>query len=132
MRGRDAQGVISRPYGPNPHLSRNRPTISTYNGWKLPYSGGFDPYKESCLQPTSFFPTQPISSFGNSTRYNPKFRSWPSYQENESSTPVFSLKEKAHLEIRCESFNLLNRTAFGPLFGATTTGNPNGVCGVRR
>jgi len=45
----------------------NTPTISTYQGWSLPYSGKFDPFKDSYLQPQSFFPAQSSTSFGNST-----------------------------------------------------------------
>jgi hypothetical protein len=103
----------------------NTPTISTYQGWTLPYSGKFDPFKDSYLQPQSFFPTQSSTSFGNSTRYNPSFRSWPQFNESAGVTRVFSLKERAHVEVRGEAFNILNRTWFGPLGGATTLGNPN-------
>jgi len=103
----------------------NTPTISTYKGWTLPYSGRFDPFKNSYLQPQSFFPTQSSTSFGNSTRYNPSFRSWPQYNESAGLTRIISIKERAHLEVRAEAFNILNRTWFGPLGGATTLGNPN-------
>ncbi len=103
----------------------NTPTISTYQGWKLPYSGKFDPFKDSYLQPQSFFPAQSSTSFGNSTRYNPDFRSWPQFNESAGASRIFSVKEKAHLEVRGEAFNILNRTWFGPLGGATTLGNPN-------
>ena len=34
----------------------NRPTITTYQGWTLPYSGRFDPFQDSYLQPQSFLP----------------------------------------------------------------------------
>ena len=103
----------------------NRATISTYKGWTLPYSGKFDPFKDSYLQPQTFFPAQSSTSFGNATRYNPDFRSWPQFNEQVGVSRIFSLKEKAHLEFRAEAFNVLNRTWFGPLGGATTLGNPN-------
>jgi len=103
----------------------NTPTISTYKGWTLPYSGRFDPFKDSYLQPQSFFPAQSSTSFGNSTRYNPSFRSWPQFNETAGLSRIFSFKERAHLEFRAEAFNILNRTWFGPLGGATTLGNPN-------
>ena len=103
----------------------NEPTISTYKGWTLPYSGKFQPFQESYLQPQSFFPAQSSTSFGNSTRYNPDFRSWPQFNEEAGLSRIFSFKEKAHLEFRAEAFNILNRTWFGPLGGATTLGNPN-------
>ncbi|HTS25974.1 MAG TPA: TonB-dependent receptor [Bryobacteraceae bacterium] len=103
----------------------NRPTISTYDNWVAHQTGKFDPFKDSYLQPQSFFPTQPISSFGNSTRYNPKFRTAPTMSENPSLSRIFSFKERARLEVRAEAFNALNRVFFGPLGGATTLGNPN-------
>lgn len=103
----------------------NRPTISTYEGWTLPYSGKFDPFKDSYLQPQSFFPTQSSTAFGNSTRFNPDFRSWPQFNESVGLSRIFSIKERMHLEVRGEAFNVLNRTWFGPIGGATTLGNPN-------
>jgi len=104
----------------------NRPTITTYDNWRGPISGSkFDPFKDSYLQPQSFFPTQPISAFGNSTRFNPKFRTAPSMSESPSVSRIFSVKERARLEMRVEAFNVLNRVFFAPLGGATTIGNAN-------
>lgn len=103
----------------------NTPTINTYQGWTLPYSGKFQPFQESYLQPQTFFPTQSSTSFGNSTRYNPDFRSWPQFNESLSVARSFRVKEWANIEVRGEAFNVLNRTWFGPLGGATTLGNPN-------
>jgi Carboxypeptidase regulatory-like domain len=104
----------------------NRPTISTYDNWRGPVSGGkFDPFKDSYLQPQSFFPAQPITAFGNATRFNPKFRTAPNMSESPSVSRIFSIKERARLEMRVEAFNVLNRVFFAPLGGATTLGNPN-------
>ncbi len=111
----------------------NRPTVTTYQGWTLPYSGRFQPFQESYLQPqpananssTNIFPAQLGTAFGNATRYNPDFRSWPQFNEDLGLSRIFSIREKAHLEVRGEAFNVLNRTWFGPLGGATTLGNPN-------
>jgi hypothetical protein len=77
------------------------------------------------MQPQSFFPAQSSTSFGNSTRYNPSFRSWPQFNETAGLSRTFNVKERAHLEVRGEAFNILNRTWFGPLSGAATIGNPN-------
>ncbi len=110
----------------------NVPTISTYKGWTQPYSGRFDPFADSYLQPQSFFPAQSSTSFGNSTRYNPSFRSWPQFNETAGLSRTFSVNERAHLEVRGEAFNILNRTWFGPLNGGATLGNPNWASGRRR
>jgi hypothetical protein len=104
----------------------NRPTISTYDNWRGPVSGSkFDPFKDSYLQPQSFFPAQPITAFGNATRFNPKFRGAPTMSESPSVSRTFSIKERGRLEIRAEAFNVLNRVFFAPLGGATTLGNAN-------
>jgi hypothetical protein len=103
----------------------NVPTVNTYKGWTQPYSGRFDPFANSYLQPQSFFPAQSSTSFGNSTRYNPSFRSWHQYNDTAGLSRTFSFKERVHLEVRAEAFNILNRTWFGPLSGGATLGNPN-------
>jgi hypothetical protein len=103
----------------------NRPTVSSYNGWAGNYTGTFDPGADSFFQPASFFGTQPTTSLGNATRYNPKIRYFPSYNETVSLARSITLKEQKHLDIRWETFNLLNRTQFGPLSSATTLQNAN-------
>jgi hypothetical protein len=83
------------------------PTISTYQGWTLPYSGKFQPFQASYLQPQSFFPAQSSTAFGNSTRFNPNFRSWPQFNETAGLSRIFGFfKERAHLEVRGEAFNI--------------------------
>jgi hypothetical protein len=105
----------------------NRATVPTYDGWRSPvHAGKFDPNVDSFLQPVSFFGPQPTTGFGNETRYNPKLRNWPGYNENFSVARSIPFKgEDKRLDFRWEAFNLLNRTAFGPLGGATTLQNPN-------
>ena len=103
----------------------NTPTISTYKGWTLPYSGRSSLSRRAISSRRLFFPAQSTTSFGNSTRYNPDFRTWPGKNEDFCVSRIFSFKERAHLEFRAEAFNALNRVAFGPLGGATTLGNPN-------
>ena len=74
----------------------------------------------------SFFGTQPTTGFGNETRYNPKLRYWPGFNENLSLARSINLHgEQKRLDFRWETFNLLNRTQFGPLSSATTLQNPN-------
>ena len=100
-------------------------TITTYDGWGMPTKGSkFDPNVDLYLN-AAVFPTQGFASFGNATRFNPKMRYTPSYNENVNLARTFNLWEKAHLEFRAEAFNLLNRVQFGPLGGATTIGNAN-------
>ncbi|MGO9966497.1 MAG: carboxypeptidase regulatory-like domain-containing protein [Bryobacteraceae bacterium] len=103
----------------------NRPTITTYQGWRGTYSGKFDPAKDSFFQPASWFGTQPTTSLGDATRYNSDCRYFPNYNENLSLTRSFTIKEAKRIEFRWESYNILNRTQFGPLSGATTLQNAN-------
>ena len=111
----------------------NNPTISTYQGWKLPYSGRFQPFQESYLQPQTFFPAQSTTSFGNSTRYNPDFRTWPGNNESLDVSRIFSLKERAHLEVRAEAFNVSQSCLRSALLGAPRRwAMPTGVSGNRR
>jgi hypothetical protein len=105
----------------------NRATVPAYDGWRVPPKGStFDPNVDSFLQPASFFGTQPTTAFGNETRYNPKLRYWPGFNENLSLARSINLHgEQKRLDFRWETFNLLNRTQFGPLSNATTIQNPN-------
>ena len=51
--------------------------------------------------------------FGNMTRYNPKYRSYPNLNENISLAKSFPMKEQVRLDLRGEFFNAFNRTRFG-------------------
>jgi hypothetical protein len=104
------------------HLSRNnilpifngetRPVINTYDNWRAPIKGDkFDPAVDRFLN-LATFPTQPID-FGNATRYNPKTRTFPIFNENISMAKTFALQEKLQLNLRWEAFNLFNRALFG-------------------
>jgi hypothetical protein len=105
----------------------NRATVPTYDGWRAPTRGDkFDPNADSFLQPASFFGPQPATAFGNATRYNPKLRYWPGFNENFSLARSINLHgEQKRLDFRWEMFNLLNRTQFGPLSNAATIQHPN-------
>src|SRR5271157_5059224 len=103
----------------------NRPTVPTYDGWAGSYTGKFDPGADSFFQPASWFGTQPTSSLGTLTRYNPKLRYFPGFNETISMARSIKIKEQAHLDFRWESFNLLNRTQFGALSGGTSLQNAN-------
>ena len=105
----------------------NRATVPTYDGWRAPVKGGkFDPFVDTFLQPASFFGAQPTTQFGNETRFNPKLRSWPGFNENFSLSRSIRLhSEQQRLDLRWETFNLFNRTQFGSLSGGATIQNPN-------
>ena len=75
------------------------------------------------LQPRSFFPAQPTNAFGNSTRFNPKLRQFPNYNENMSLAKTFVVREQMRLDFRWEAFNILNRVRFGT--GPLKLSDPN-------
>lgn len=92
----------------------NRPIISSYDGWRGATRGDkFDPFVDRFVQPASFFPAQPANTFGNQTRYNPRFRQFGNYNENISIAKTFPLKEQIRLDFRAEMFNAFNRVRFG-------------------
>lgn len=99
----------------NPLVNFNgttRPTITSYDNWQPQWANGdFDPAVDRRLN-KSVFPAQPVN-FGNSTRYNPKMREFPSLNENISLGKSFAIGEKIRLDFRAEAFNLFNRVRFG-------------------
>ena len=103
----------------------NRPTITTYNGWRGTYSGSFDPGADSFFQPASWFGTQSTTALGNATRYNPDCRYFPGYGESISLAKSIRFTESKHIDFRWEAFNILNRTQFGALSGGATLQNAN-------
>jgi hypothetical protein len=89
-----------------------RPYITSYDDWRAPVQGdGFDPAVDRFLNRASF-PGQPIA-FGNSTKYNPKVREFPIFNENISFAKSFPISESRKVDIRWEAFNLFNRVRFG-------------------
>jgi hypothetical protein len=90
-----------------------RPVVTTYDNWRAPLKGNdFDPNVDLFLN-RSVFPSQPSDQFGNATRYNPKLRSLPTFNENIGLAKSFRLTENKRVDFRWEAFNLLNRTVFG-------------------
>ena len=91
----------------------NRPVVSGYDNWRAPVAGAkFDPAVDRFMNRAAF-PAQPNYVFGNATRYNPKLRAWPGYNENISLAKSLSFSESKRLDFRWEAFNLWNRTTFG-------------------
>jgi len=89
-----------------------RPTITSYDNWRAPLRGEkFDPAVDRFLN-RSAFPAQP-SAFGNTTRYNPKVRAFPNFNENISIGKSFPAGESRRIDLRWEAFNLFNRVRFG-------------------
>ena len=100
--------------------------ITSYDGWRAPIKGDkFDPNVDSFLNASAFPAQTDFSGFGNATRFNPKLRNFPTYNENINLARTFSLKEKAHLEFRAEAFNIFNRVVFGATGGGNTIANAN-------
>jgi hypothetical protein len=120
---------VDLPISPNV-TARRAATISTYDNWRGPtQNGGFDPNPAAAaggdrfLQPRSFFPAQPVDRFGNSTRFNPKLRLFPNYNENMSLAKSFAIHEQMRVDFRWEAFNVFNRVRFGT--GPTKLSDPN-------
>jgi hypothetical protein len=91
-----------------------RPTITSYDNWRAPQTGSeFDPAGDRFLNPAAFPPAQQPIAFGNATRYNPKVRSFPEFNENISVGKSFPLGESRRIDFRWEAFNLFNRVVFG-------------------
>src|SRR4030095_12485926 len=93
--------------------AQTRPVIDSYDNWRPAIQGDkFDPAVDRFLKPSNQFPAQPAYLMGNATRYNPKVRAFPYYNENVSLAKTFSITESVRIDIRGEAFNVLNRTVF--------------------
>ncbi len=111
---------ISTSYGLPLFNGRSTPYVTSYDGWRAPTkNGSFDPQVDNFFVPygSAPFPTQglntPYNGFGNSTRYNPKVRLFPNFNENLSVTRSFPIRESIRMEFRAEAFNVFNRVRFG-------------------
>jgi len=103
----------------------NRATITSYEDWRAPFSGRFDPFRDRYIN-RAVFPTQPTDRLGNMTRYNPNFRFLANLNENISLQKRFNIVgERFYAQLRGEAFNLLNRTQWGPSGGGQTLQDPN-------
>ncbi len=105
----------------------NRPTITTYDNWRAPYSRDrFDPFSGDRYLDRSVFPAQPTDRFGNMTRFNPRMRFLANLNENVSLQKRFNIiGERFYAQFRAEAFNLFNRTQWGPVGNAQTLQSEN-------
>jgi len=86
--------------------------VTSYDNWRAPIAGDeFDPAVDRFMVASSF-PTQPAFAFGNVTRYNPKVRAFPVFNENISLAKSFNFTEDFRLDFRWEMFNVFNRHIF--------------------
>jgi hypothetical protein len=97
-----------------------KPYVTSYDGWRAATKGGsFDPQVDNFFVPYGAgpFPLQgtgtSLNGMGNQTRYNPKVRQFPNYNENLSIAKSFPIKEQIRLDFRAEFFNAFNRVRFG-------------------
>ena len=105
---------ISGGTGLNIFNGRAAAFITSYDNWQ-PASwknGSFDPAVDRFFD-KSAFPNQNVIGIGNSTRYNPKLREFPFYNESVSLAKVFRAGERFSAELRGEAFNIFNRVRFG-------------------
>ena len=93
--------------------------VSSYTGWRAQTQGSqFDPSVDNFFVPygSGPFPLQgtntALNGLGNETRYNPKVRLFPNLNENLSIAKSIPIKERIHLDIRAEAFNVFNRVRF--------------------
>lgn len=91
-----------------------RPFITTYDNWRPATKGDtFDPAVDRFLDRSVFPATQPSILWGNETRNNPRVRTFGSFNESVSLAKTFRIRESFRADFRLESFNILNRHAFG-------------------
>ena len=108
---------ISGGTGLNIFNGRSPAFITSYENWQPTWkNGSFDPGADRFLNRAAF-PDQNVLAIGNSTRYNPKLREFPNYNENLSIAKIFRFSERFSAELRGEAFNLFNRVRFG--YGST-------------
>jgi hypothetical protein len=102
---------------------RQVPFISSYDNWAGPQNKNTIGQSTDFFFDKSAFPAQPSIGIGNSTRFNPKLRTFPNYTENISLGKTFPIHEQVRLDLRWEAFNVFNRTRFGT--GSTQIQNLN-------
>jgi hypothetical protein len=87
-------------------------TVSTYDGWTTNLDNPDWRGADRFFQPKSFYGPQPADRLGDTTRHNPKARTFPNFNENYSLAKSFSLGETRRIDFRWEAFNMFNRSRF--------------------
>jgi len=115
--------------------SANRPTVTSYEGWRSSAASGgsFDPNRDRWFDLGAFNAIPSASapsgakvwvnreSFGNMTVRNPKLRFPWNVNESISISRTFKAGERFSFDLRGEAFNLLNRVVWGgPDLGMTS------------
>jgi hypothetical protein len=90
----------------------DRPFITSYNNWRAPYTGSFNPFGDLWWQASAFDqePTSVLQSvLGDATVLNPKTRLPWNLNENISLARIIPIRESLRLTLRFEAYDLLNR-----------------------
>jgi Carboxypeptidase regulatory-like domain len=97
--------------------------VTSYDGWNANKDSPNWLGSDRFFQSRSAFGTQPADRLGNSTRHNPKARTFPSYVTNVSLAKAFPIRERIHVDFRAEAFNLMNNPRFAT--GSRNIDDPN-------
>jgi hypothetical protein len=98
-------------------------TVSSYEGWTTDLENPDWKGSDRFFQAKSFFGAQPTDRLGNTTRQNPKARTFPNFSENYSLAKSFVISESKRIDFRWEAFNLFNRSRFET--GSRNIDDPN-------
>ncbi len=102
---------------------RGAATVSTNEGWTTDLENPDWRGADRFFQPRSFYGPQPADRLGNTTRHNPKARTFPNFNENYSLAKSFAIGEHKRIDFRWEAFNMFNRSRFET--GSRNIDDPN-------
>ncbi len=122
-------GVVDTGYNNYLRGGTARPNVTSLD-WRAPVIGGtFDPDKEPYLANTAFTRrTNPtVDPFGNAPRLNGATRSPGRFRENISIVRSFQIKERAHLDLRAEIYDMFNLKTWSNVASADLANSQFGV-----
>ena len=102
---------------------REAATVTTNEGWTTNLDNPDWKGNDRFFQPRSFYGPQPTDRLGNTTRQNPKARTFPNFSENYSLAKSFHISEHKRIDFRWEAFNIFNRSRFET--GSRNIDDPN-------